>query len=191
MEFLKQLITSVYPLPEGSVQRMIQATSVTEYEKLSHPAKAAQKNNQEYLLLDGFLHRYSINLSGEPVTTAFYMGPVVITPHFARTVNGRNRFSIQALTPVTLAAIPVSILDKLRSEHDDIRDWGNRVVENELNRMLHQEVISRTLSAGERLLLLRKDYPGIENRIPHHFIASFLGITPVSFSRLRKELSRS
>ena len=66
---------------------------------------------------------------------------------------------------------------------------GQRVVEAELTQQVSSEVAHRSLSARERLLLLREQYPGLENRVPHNLIASFLGITPVSFSRLRKEVS--
>ena len=42
-----------------------------------------KKNEYEYFLISGVTHRYNISDKGEIVTTGFYMGKSVITPHFA------------------------------------------------------------------------------------------------------------
>jgi CRP-like cAMP-binding protein len=78
----------------------------------------------------------------------------------------------------------------LRAEHPDIGRWGNGVVERQLLRSLQEETVFRAHDAKRRLTLLRKQFPGLENNVPHHLIASYLGITPVSFSRLRKQMAR-
>ena len=44
-----------------------------------------------------------------------------------------------------------------------------------------------TLSAEERYELFLNEYPGLEHRIPWYYIASFLGITPVALSRIRRK----
>ena len=43
-------------------------------------------------------------------------------------------------------------------------------------------------SPEQRYIELIKEYPDIINKIPHYYIASYLGITPVSFSRIRNRL---
>ncbi|HUL44094.1 MAG TPA: Crp/Fnr family transcriptional regulator [Bacteroidota bacterium] len=45
-------------------------------------------------------------------------------------------------------------------------------------------------SAEQRYLAFIKTYPALFEQIPQHHIASYLGITPQSLSRIRKELSR-
>jgi len=49
-----------------------------------------------------------------------------------------------------------------------------------------QQINLLTKTASERYVLLTKKYPGISKRIPKKHIASFLGITPQSLSRLEK-----
>ncbi|MCW3103450.1 MAG: Crp/Fnr family transcriptional regulator [Bacteroidetes bacterium] len=46
------------------------------------------------------------------------------------------------------------------------------------------------LPAIERYHAMLKTYPGLMNQVPHHYIASYLGITPESLSRIRKEAAR-
>ena len=44
------------------------------------------------------------------------------------------------------------------------------------------------LSAEERYKSFIRNFPGLENRVKQHIIASYLGITPVALSRIRKNL---
>ena len=172
-----------------SRQQFINKSAIIELPKNTVLFKAGGTNNKEYLLLEGILHRYNLSEKGTMVTTGFYLPGSVVTPHFARTSKSKSIFSTQALTNALLAAIPVAELDALRESNSEFRDFGQRVVEKELSTALQLDVAFRSYSAKGRLLAMRKQYPYLENEVPHPVIASYLGITNVSFSRLRKELS--
>ncbi|MHB1685817.1 MAG: Crp/Fnr family transcriptional regulator [Ignavibacteriaceae bacterium] len=149
-----------------------------------------KKNNNEYLLIEGVLHRFNVNEKGENVTTGFYLGNAVVTPHFARTIKGKSIFSLQALTEIIVVEIPVAVLDNLRFINEEFGIFGQKVIEEELSKSILTDIAYRSNNAKERLLLLRQTYPNLENLIPHNIIASYLGITNVSFSRLRSELAK-
>ena len=161
-----------------------------EYNKLEKIFEVKEKNNMEYLLLSGILHRYNISEKGDIVTTGFYISPTVITPHFARTNKGKCIFSLQALTDTVVAEIHVKELDLLRNQNREFQEFGQRILETELYQTYNNEVMYRSFSGKERLLYMRKQFPNIENNVSHHIIASYLGITNVSLSRLRNELSK-
>jgi CRP-like cAMP-binding protein len=150
-----------------------------------------KKNEFEYFLIEGVTHRFNISDKGEIVTTGFYMGKSVITPHFARINMGKSIFSLQSLTDIVLAEIPVVELNNLRNNIREFQEFGQKTIEAELTKTFYNEVVFRSYNAKERLLELRKQYPNLENLIPHNIIASYLGITNVSFSRLRRELTKS
>jgi len=147
------------------------------------------KNNlYEYLLFEGVLHRFNFDENGNSVTTGFYIGSSVITPNFARIVKNKSLFTLQALTDVCIAEIPVSVLDNFRYTNKEFEIFGLKVLQNELSKNILTDIVYRSSNAKERLHMLRKTYPNLENLIPHSIIASYLGITNVSFSRLRNEL---
>jgi CRP-like cAMP-binding protein len=122
---------------------------------------------------------------------SIYNGPQVITPHFARNTRSQSIFSLQALTDCAFLKIPIGNFDEFRFANEQARAFGQRVVEKEFIRNLNYEVLFRSYTAKDRLMFFRSNYPSLENLIPHTVIASFLGITPVSFSRLRNELSKT
>ena len=165
-------------------------STLKEYSKSKDIFVGGKKNKLEYLLISGVLHRYNISDKGNIVTTGFYMSKSVITPHFARTNNGKNIFSLQTLTDAVIAEIPVKELDNLRYNNKEFHEFGQRILETELTQSFFKEVVYRSYNAKERLLILRQQFPNLENLIPHSIIASYLGITNVSFSRLRNELSK-
>jgi CRP-like cAMP-binding protein len=150
-----------------------------------------KKNEFEYFLISGVTHRYNLSDKGEIVTTGFYIGQSIITPHFARTNKGKSIFNLQSLTNIVLVEIPVVELNNLRNSNREFQEFGQKTIEAELTKTFYNEVIFRSYSAKERLLELRKQCPNLENLILHNIIASYLGITNVSFSRLRRELTKS
>ena len=62
------------------------------------------------------------------------------------------------------------------------------LIENHL--VAHQKRLNAALSlnAEERYLIFLKKYPDIVQRVPQHLVASYLGITPETLSRIRKNL---
>ena len=78
---------------------------------------------------------------------------------------------------------------KLISENEEIRRFANKVLRLELINKTKKEVQFISNDASQRLAQFRKDFNMLENRIPHNMIATYLGISPVTLSRLRKQLS--
>lgn len=170
-----------YVLESGTIESR-RKNEVIFYEK--------RFNGFEYFQFEGVSHRFNTNEEKQLVTTGIYQNQIVITPHFARTPNGQSIFSLQALTDCVFLIVPAGRFRELLDNHQQIKMFGRAVVEREYIMNLRFEVLFRSYSAKDRLLFFREHYPNLENLIPHTVIASFLGITPVSFSRLRNELAR-
>lgn len=187
---LRQLLESVAPLSSTSIRSIREVARIRSMEKDALLCEEGKKDANEYFLLEGLAYRFNRSEDGKPITTGFWRAPEVMIPHFARTQKGLSIFSVQMLTDVSVAVVSVRDFDRLRAEHPDIGRWGNRVVERQLLQSLQEETVFRAHDAKRRLTLLRKQFPGLENNVPHHLIASYLGITPVSFSRLRKQMAR-
>jgi CRP-like cAMP-binding protein len=87
-----------------------------------------------------------------------------------------------------LASIDANIFAELMVNNLEIRNFGNQVLRNELACKVDKEIGLASLTAKERLIKLREQFPLLENLVPHTDIATYLGITNISLSRLRKGL---
>jgi len=190
IQLLSNIINSYKELFPPSLKLMLEGMTIREIGREKYVFREGKQCTFEYFLLTGVLQSTVTNDEGDTITTGFYNSGKVLTPHFARTINGRAVFTVQALSDAVVAEMPVSVLDSLRYSFNDIKQFGLKVVEQELLKTVHHDIGFRAMSAKQRLLSFREQYPSLENSIPHTIIASYLGITPVSFSRLRNELSK-
>ncbi|GGG88884.1 hypothetical protein GCM10011416_01570 [Polaribacter pacificus] len=77
---------------------------------------------------------------------------------------------------------------KLTEEHHDLAILYYRLLQNIYLRADKRIYELSVLNATQRYIQLKEDIPNIDNLIQQYHIASFLNITPVQLSRIRKEL---
>jgi len=144
-----------------------------------------QPENSEFIVLSGQLTSTICDQDGKEVCVGLYAGPCVVTPHIARTRGDASIVSITATCDVTLARIDSTLLSELMISSEPVRHWANGVLQNALSDKADREWCLAALGGAERLNWFRETFPGYEDLFAHALIASFLGITPVTMSRLR------
>lgn len=150
--------------------------------------RVGDHGDRECLLLTGILRSSVADAEGREVTLAFHQGTSALTPAIARMdAEGRSRIDCVALTPAWVAEFPAALLVACMVRSPSVQRWGDAVLRAELLRRADREWSLAALPAAQRLALFRQQHPGLEHRIAQHHIASYLGITPVSLSRLRAQ----
>ncbi|WJS93214.1 Crp/Fnr family transcriptional regulator [Flavobacterium johnsoniae] len=96
--------------------------------------------------------------------------------------------NIELLEDCELYELKTENLRKLFSEDVHIANWGRKFAEKELIKTEERLISRQFKNASERYLELMKDHPEIIKRVQLGHIASYLGITQVSLSRIRAEL---
>lgn len=144
-----------------------------------------------YLVLEsGFLRAFTHNTEGEEVTTAFYApGQVVfeVASFFRRIPSKEN---IQALTDSHGWMLSFENLNHLFHTHIAFREFGRMVLVKSFAALKDRMLSQITETAEQRYLFLLEKNPDIFQQAPLKHIASYLGITDTSLSRIRKELSK-
>ena len=149
--------------------------------------QAGAPGAREYFVLDGVLRTWVADAQGREVTLAFHPGPGVLTPAIARTADGCSRVHCQALEASCVAGFDADLLVACMVENPAVQRWGDAVLRAELMRRVDCEWALAALPAAERLQHFRAQFPGLEARVAQRHVASYLGITPVSLSRLRAQ----
>lgn len=187
-ERTRPIVNKVSPVSEGSLDLISDLILVEVYEKGDVFIDRGKKNNKEYFVYEGVCRSFLLNPEGEEVTISYFLEGSVLSPNKTRTANQISHLNFQALTKLTVASLNADKFEQLMINHIDIREFGNMVLQYELLAKVEKEIALASLSGRERLILFREKYHFLENLISHVDIASYLGITNVSLSRLRREL---
>ena len=187
-ERTRSIINKVSPVSEGSLDLVSDLIVIEVYEKGDVFIDRGKKNNKEYFVFEGICRSFLLSPEGEEVTISFFLEGSVLSPNKTRTANQISHLNFQALTKLTVASLNADKFEQLMINHIDIREFGNMVLQNELLAKVEKEIGLASLNAKERLILFREKHHFLENLISHVDIASYLGITNISLSRLRKEL---
>ncbi len=151
----------------------------------------AGKMSDEYLFLNsGYMRAFAHNTAGNEVTTGFYsQGQVIfeVSSFFNRT---RSKENIQALTDCEGWYITYKQLNDLFHALPEFREFGRSVLVKGFAELKTRMLTTITETAEERYEQLLKNNPEIFQHAPLKNIASYLGITDTSLSRIRKELSK-
>jgi CRP-like cAMP-binding protein len=127
--------------------------------------------------------------SGRDITTTFFTpGDVVIdwTSFFLR---HPTRETIQALTDCVCWQIDFESFQQLFHSIETFREHGRRRLVNSYFALKNQSIAVIADEAKERYVQLMKSNPQLLQNVPLQHIATFLGITKYSLSRIRKEIS--
>ncbi|WP_020567940.1 Crp/Fnr family transcriptional regulator [Neolewinella persica] len=187
-ETLRLIINKVSPVSEGSLDLVNDLIVIEVYEKGDVFIDRGKRNNKEYFVYEGICRSFLLSPEGEEITISYFLEGSVLSPNKTRTANQISHLNFQALTKLTVASLNADKFEQLMINHIDIREFGNMVLQNELLAKVEKEIGLASLNAKERLILFREKYHFLENIISHVDIASYLGITNVTLSRLRKGL---
>lgn len=146
--------------------------------------------SNEYLFLEkGSMRSFAYDLKGNEVTTGFYTaGQVVfeVSSFFNRTASKEN---FEGLTDCTGWYITYEQLNNLFHSIPDFRDFGRFILVKGFSSLKVRMLSMITETAVERYTNLLKTAPEIFQIAPLKYIASYLGITDTSLSRIRKKFA--
>ncbi len=151
--------------------------------------KAGQVSNEYLFVESGFLRSFAYDTDGNDVTTAFYSSNQIVfevSSYFNRTPSKEN---IQALTDCHGWFITFDELNNLFHTMPEFREFGRSILVKGFAGLKARMLSMITEPAEERYANLLKSNPEIVQNAPLKTIASYLGITDTSLSRIRKEIA--
>ena len=182
-------IYSHFLLSTENVEEIIAAHDEVHVTKGSFLLNEGETANEYFILEKGLVRAFVIDTDGNEITTEFFTeNEIVIIPTslFQKIPSQEN---LQTITDCTLWKISYDGFQRLFHQLEGLREWGRVWFSFQLFTMKQRSLDMITQSASERYLKLMKEKPAIIHHAPLKQIASYLGITDTSLSRIRKELS--
>ena len=188
MELLRQFINSIYPISETSLYEIAKLISFKSFKKGETIINLDEIPEDFYILTSGIVRCYVINNTGKERTKS-----LIIPNSSIGNLNSllRKKASNQIFTCLsdcnTIKANYKSFY-KLAQKHHDISIFHYKTIEKTYIDQENRIMDLSLLNATEHYKKLLKKHPDIINSINQYHIASYLNITPVQLSRLKKVL---
>lgn len=142
------------------------------------------------LLKSGFVRAFTFDVNGNEVTTGFYgSNQLVLEPasFFNQTPSKEN---FQAMTDCVGWSITFEQLNHLFHSMPEFREFGRSILVRGLTSLKQRMLSMINETAEERYAQLMQSNPEMMRQASLKHIASYLGITDTSLSRIRKEMSK-
>lgn len=149
-----------------------------------------QTAGEYYCLEQGLIRSFAISTEGKDVTTGFFSPNEIVIEVASLFLRIPTKENIQALTDCVCWKITLNSFQQLFQDIDGFSEWGRDWMSCVLFTTKQRSVSIITDSATARYLALQNEHPEIILQAPLKYIASYLGITDTSLSRIRKDVSR-
>lgn len=136
------------------------------------------------IVIDGIVRNYYIDGNGNDITRGFSIAGGMCLDEGMIGYN-KHICMWEAIEDCTLMIIKVSNLRTLILENEHLKSLWINSLESAIRYKLYRENAFLVESATERYLHFKKHYPELSIKVPQKYIATYLGITPESLSRIR------
>lgn len=185
---LIRFFQSVYPSADATAVSFAEHFSPVQIKKGTLFLEIGQRSNEYLFLEEGFMRSYLSNTEGTEVTTNLYTpGSVVLeVASFFQRIPSQEAF--QAITNCIGWKITFEELNSLFHALPAFRETGRAILVRALVSLKMRTLSMINQTAEQRHAALLQSQPQIFQHVPLKYIASYLGITDTSLSRIRKEM---
>ena len=185
--FLTNIFSEQNFKPED-YEKILNAYERKEFAKNDYLIREGSVANFYYFVESGFARSYAIDLEGNDISTKFFSSTDIVIDWHSYFLKTKCREDIQAITPCVMWKISFENFMKLFNI-EAFREVGRtKLISNYFELKTHSVSIIAD-PAKDRYLNLIKQKPDIVQNVPLKQIATYLGITDTSLSRIRKEIT--
>lgn len=141
-----------------------------------------------YFLAKGLMYAYFITREGKSVCKEVYWERDLLFCFRSLLLDVRYPFSVAALESSELYEIPKKTYLQWIESNQENRDFHLSVISEYYMYKEGKEEFLLLNTPEQRVRKFYHTYPDLVKRVPQHIIASYLGITPISFSRIKKRI---
>lgn len=186
----KHFLTSIFNeqnFKKEDLDNILSQYQRVEFTKNDYFIKEDTTANFYYFMESGFARSYVIDLEGNDISTKFFSTTDIVIDWHSYFLKTKCRENIQAITPCVAWKITFENFMKLFAI-EAFREVGRTRLVNNYFELKNHSVSIIADPAKDRYLNLLKVKPDIVQNVPLKQIATYLGITDTSLSRIRKEI---
>lgn len=190
-EMLAEIIKSIRKFTDLSEQEISEFTEISKIENFdpkSHFIRADQIPVKFGIVVIGLFRYVYISQEGKEFTKVFMPEGSFISSYSAMISKTTSYFFIEALEESGVLVISYNNWQKLKAQNPRWNLLLVKLLEKGYSVKEKREREFLLLDAESRYRIFLEEYPDLEKRVKQHMIASYLGITPIALSRIRKNM---
>lgn len=185
----KNYLISNLNLEDKDMDEVLAHYPIKEVKKDTFLLRQNEHCKNTFFVESGLLRQFALDSKGKEHTISFAPENWLVSDRESLYFDKPSAYSIQALEDSKVIMMDEKFMDFLADKIPSFVEFNNKLLHNHIRHL--QERIKQLLSATaeERYVDFIEMYPDILQRVSQTMIASYLGITPESLSRVRKELA--
>ncbi|NRA10685.1 MAG: Crp/Fnr family transcriptional regulator [Crocinitomicaceae bacterium] len=160
-----------------------------EFKRGDFITEAGRVEKYLYLVIEGVQAIYTLTPKGEKKVIGFSFDGSFSGVYDSFIKANESHYFLEALTPSRMLRMKNTDYERLFEMYPEFNKWGRIAHQELLIGRVQREVELITLTARERFDTFMKRCPDKLLEIPHKMLASYLNMTPETFSRLRGSIS--
>lgn len=176
-------------MSDSSIEELLLYATPHHYAKREILTSTAANDPNFYFIEQGVTRSYSI-IDGHEVTSWFSMeGDITFSSRsFYGVREGYETETVQVLEPSLIYALPIAWLEELYTRNLEVANWSRCLHQEAHIGSVHRLISLLYHSAEERYVELLQKWPELFQRVNLGYIASYLGISQVTLSQLRRRV---
>lgn len=186
---VRDILLAHYPVSDSLVDSFNSMSRLHKLDAGQHLWREGDSQNSLFLLNSGLLYAYFITDDGKSMCKEIYWELDLIFCFRSLLTNVQYPFNVMALETTQLFEISKQkYLEWVHQQNENLQFHLAVVSEYYMYKEGKEELLLLN-SPEQRVGFFYNTYPELVKRVPQHIIASYLGITPISLSRIKKRLT--
>lgn len=188
VEKVISIFNSIHPVSENLKEKIFEGSDVIQIKKKNLLLDIGETSKYIFFIYKGALRSYYLDQEGKDNTSWFLFENELAISVFSFFSQKPSFEALEALDDCILLRLSFAKLQKLYLEFPEFNYIGRILTEQYYIRSEEKANALRMLSAKERYLQLLERYPEIIPRVSLGHIATYLGITQHTLSRIRAKV---
>ncbi len=176
-------------LNDDDLSELVTSIPIQKYKRGTVLLNQGDKPDMSYYLIMGCVRQYVCNEHGKEITVDLYIDEQSINMFSYADEVGDSMYSLACLEDCIMVSCPEIMTRDLENTQPEFRDMLRIFFQNQFTVLQKNLASFKAQTPEERFRALVKNRPELLKRVPQNILASYLNITPETFSRYKKTLT--
>lgn len=175
-------------LKDDEIMTIVDQIPIQSFKKGTVLLMQGEEPTHCFFVLKGCVRQYTIDQEGNEITSDFFTEEQSVTIYNHHSEDKASKFSLACLEDSVLVVGDLSTENDMYDQHDQLAVMTRQMMSMAFGNTHETFTTIKSAAPEDRYLYILETRPYLIDRVPQHQLASYLGITPESLSRIKKRI---